>query len=63
MATADDYSNLTDEEFSNILEETIGDMRSCEILSYGDVYTFFAETLNNEVLNRWKAKKEGKFDG
>lgn len=53
-----DYSELTNEEFDQILEEIVGGMSSAEILSYGDVYNILAEELNNEVLDRWRAKKE-----
>jgi len=50
-------SDITEEEFDQILLEIIREMTPEELLSYGDVYNVLAEEMNNEVLNRWKKKK------
>jgi hypothetical protein len=53
-----DYSKMTDEEFYDILEDIVVE-EGRNILSIGDVFSILAEEYNNEVLDRWEAKKEG----
>ena len=52
-----DYTNMTDQEFTDIFEELVHSMEIEDILSIGDVNTILREELNNEVLDIWKSRK------
>jgi hypothetical protein len=52
-----DYSQMTDEEFRDILEDIVNE-EGANILSIGNVYVELAEYFNNEVLDRWLANNE-----
>ena len=51
-----DYSKATDEELNECLIEIINGMNANQILSYGEVSSFFREELNNEILDLWAEK-------
>lgn len=57
-----DYNKCTDQEFDAILEEIVGEMSAGQILAYGDVNMILREELNNDVLDRWKARQEEESD-
>jgi DNA-directed RNA polymerase subunit RPC12/RpoP len=50
-----DSSKCTDEEFDKYLRQIVSEMSAEQILSYGEVYSFFSEVFNNEVLDAWAA--------
>ena len=52
-----DYTNMTDQEFTEVFEELVHSMEIEDILSIGDVNTILREELNNEVLDIWKSRK------
>jgi len=48
-----DYSKMTDEDFAETLVKILDEMPASEIIAIGNVYSDFAEELNNDVLDRW----------
>ena len=46
--------DCTDEDFDRILEKLVSEMSAGQILSYGEVNSFFREELNNEILTRFE---------
>lgn len=57
---AANYSAMTTEEFSSILEELVGGMTPGQILACGDVYNILSEELNNKVLALWEQRNPEK---
>jgi hypothetical protein len=57
-----DYTQLTDAEFDNILEELVSKMSASQILAFGDVNMFLREELNNEILDTWAERNPEKCD-
>jgi len=49
-----DYSKMTETDFNRILESKVAKMTPTQILSYGEIYAFLREELNNEVLQTWE---------
>lgn len=56
---AQDYSQMTDEEFDSILAEVVAENAST-LLSIPGIYEVVSEYFNNEVLDRWEQQKFSK---
>ena len=57
-----DYSQMTDDEFTDIFEELVSGMSTDQILAYGDINMILREELNNEVLSVWESRNPNKED-
>ena len=58
MAT--DYTNMTNDEFDEILLEVLMDANMGEVIRIPGVYELVSEHYNNDVLLIWKVRKEEK---
>lgn len=56
-----DYSSMTHEEFTEILEDLVHENSGTLLLIPG-VYEVLSEHFNNEILERW-ARKHGLDEG
>ncbi len=54
---AEAKTGITEQEFSDILEDIVNEMNAREILAFGDVNLILREELNNEVLSRWERRQ------
>lgn len=54
VLTGPEVLTITDDDFHRILHNLLSEMSLEEILSYGEVHSFFAEELNNQVIKAWE---------
>jgi hypothetical protein len=57
------YSDMTKHEFDCILMEILQETKASELIAVPGFYDVAAEEFNNEVLERWRKKKEEEEDG
>lgn len=48
---AEDYGNMTDEEFDDCLKDVLNDKSAAELLDIGDLYSILVEEFNDDVLD------------
>jgi hypothetical protein len=58
-----DYSNLTNEEYDEILEELVEEEPAGILLGIPGVYEAVREHYNNEVLEKWERRQEAEKPG
>ncbi len=51
-----DFSQMTDEEFQDILEDIVTEMDVYQLMEIPNIRSILTEELNDEVLERWVEK-------
>lgn len=58
MTKTNEYADMTDEDFDEILRGICDDVGTDELLDIPGVYELVREHYNNDVLAEWKAEQE-----